>query len=110
MVLNIRRELVAHLRGDEGVGNMLALEVLIQRHQVEAQFLRDDMHGGPARQRRIDALLMHVKTVAGIFSHIMFGLQVVVFPIPVTVTDEVSVGELAAFGHACGTGGVKEDE
>ena len=74
VVLNVCRKLIANLRGDEGMGDMLAFEIFVERHKVEAQLLGDDMHGGTSRQRRIDAFLMHIKAITGIFSNVMLRL------------------------------------
>ena len=92
------------------MGDMFTLQVFVERHKVQAQFFRDDIYGGTARQWRIDTLLMYVETIAGIFSHIMLWLQVVVFPIPVTVAHQIAVRQLAAFGNTCRTRSVEQDE
>ena len=134
MVLDIRCKLVAHLCGHKGMGDVLAFQIIVKRYEVQTQFLGDDMYGGTACQWRIDALLMYVEAVAGIFSHVelcstlltlgrtsqlvllslirsvLLWLQPVVSPVPVTVTHQVAVCQLTTFRNTCRSTGIEQYE
>ena len=110
VVLDVGGKLIAHLRGHEGMGDVFALQIFVERHQIQAQFLRDNKYGGATRQRRVDALLVYIETIAGIFGHVMLGLQVVVFPVPVAVAHQIAMRELAALWHSCRSAGIEQDE
>ena len=68
------------------------------------------MYGGPSRQWRIDTLLMHVETIAGVFGHIMLWLQGVILPVPIAVTYQVAVRQLTTLWYACRSTGIKQNE
>ena len=110
MVLDVRRKLIAHLCGHEGVGDVFALQICVERHEVQSKFLRNDVNGGTGRQRRIDTFLMHIETIAGVFRHVVLRLQVVILPVPVAIAHQIAVRQLATFGNACGTRCVEQDE
>ena len=101
VVLDVRGKLIAHLCRHKGMGDVLALQIFVERYQVQSQFLRNDKYGGTTRQWRIDTFLVYIETVAGIFSHIMLRLQVVILPVPVTVAHQIAMRQLTAFGYAC---------
>ena len=92
------------------MGDVLAFQIIVKRYEVQTQFLGDDMYGGTACQWWIDALLMYVEAVAGIFSHVMLRLQPVVFPVPVTVTHQVAVCQLTTFRNTCRSTGIEQYE
>ena len=110
VVLDVRSKLIAHLCRHEGMGNVLALQIFVERHKVQTQFLWDDVYGGTTCQRRIDTLLMHIETIASIFGHVMFWLQVVITPVPVTVAHQIAVRQLAAFWDTCRATGIEQDK
>ena len=110
VVLDVRCKLIAHLCGHEGMGDVFALQVFVERHKVQAQLLRNDVYGSTARQWRIDALLVYIKAIAGILSHVVLWLQVVIFPVPVAVAHQIGMRQLAAFGNTCRSAGIEQDE
>ena len=110
VVLDIRCKLIAHLCGHEGMGDVFALQVFVERHKIQAQFLRNDVYGGTARQWRIDTLLVYIEAIAGILSHVVLWLKVVIFPVPVAVTHQIAMRQLAAFGNTCRSTGIEQDE
>ena len=107
VILNVCRKLITHLCRHEGVGDVLTLQIIVKRHKIQSQFLRDDMYGGTTRQWRIDALLMYVEAIAGVFGHVVLWFQSIVFPIPVAVANQVAMGQLAALGNACRSAGIE---
>ena len=103
-------KLAAHLRCHESVCDVVGLKVIVQRNQVEADFLGDDVHGGASRQGGIHVHHASVETVGGVGRHVVAGLQVVVAAVPVTERHEVTVGKHAALRDAGRARGVEEDE
>ena len=95
MVLDARGELVAHLRGHERMGDAILLEVIVQRDEVESDFLRDDMHRCSACERGIHIHHAGIEAIAGIGGHLVLGFQIVETLIPVAESHEVGVSELA---------------
>ena len=109
-VVHIRGKLVAHLRGDERVGDAVGVEVFVEVRQVEADVFTYYIYGGAAGQRGIHIHHAGVEAVAGIGGHMTLGRQPVVALIPVAEADEVAVLQLAALGHTGRAGGVEHDE
>ena len=110
MVLDVRCKLIAHLCRHEGVGDVFALQIFVKRHKVQSKFLWNDMYGGTDRQRRIDAFLMYIETIAGIFGHMVLRLHIVILPVPVAVAHQVGMRQLTTFGDTCRTAGIEQDE
>ena len=102
MVVAVHGELASHLRGHEGVGDVLLVEVVVQVGQVQAYVVADDNDGGACCEGRIHVHHAGVKAVAGIGGHLVAWTQVVVVPVPMTEGHEVAVLELAALGLAGG--------
>ena len=92
------------------MGDVFALQVFVERHKVQAQLLWNDVYGSTARQWRIDTLLVYIKAIAGILSHVVLWLQVVIFPVPVAVAHQIGMRQLAAFGNTCRATGIEQDE
>ena len=103
MVLDARGELVAHLRGHERMGDAILLEVIVQRDEVEPDFLRDDMHRCSTSERGIHVHHAGIEAIAGIGGHLVLGFQIIEALIPVAEGHEVAVSELATLGNARGT-------
>ena len=99
MVLNARCKLVAHLCSHKRMGDMLFLEVFVQRNQVKADFLWNNVDTSSAGQRGIHVHHAGIKAIRSVGSYLMFWFQVVVTLVPVTEAHEVAVFQLAALGH-----------
>ena len=99
MVVHLGK-LASHLCGHEGVGNMVSLEIVVQGYQVEAYFLGDDIHRGTSGQGRIHIHHAGIEAVAGIGSHMVAGLQVVVAAIPVAEHHQVTMLQHATLGYS----------
>ena len=74
MVLDACGELVAHLRGHERMGDAILLEIIVQRDEVEPDFLGDDMHRCSAGKRGIHIHHAGIEAIAGIGGHLALGL------------------------------------
>ena len=85
---------------------MVLLEIIVQGHQVEPQFLWDDVDGCAASKGGIHVHHAGIETITGIGGHPVVGLKVIVALIPVAEGHEIGVGELASLGHTGGTRGV----
>ena len=109
MVLDAGSKLIGHLRGHKGVGDLLLFYIVVQCHQVQAQFLWDDIYTGTTCKSRIHVVHTGVETVTGIGSHLIRRLEVVVAMIPVEKCYQVGVYELASLRHTRRTTRIKHD-
>jgi len=110
MVLDIGGELVAHLRGDERMGDALAVEVFVQVRQIQADVVPYDVDTRSAGQGGVKVHHADIKTVAGVGGHLVARSQLIVFLIALAESHYVAVLNLAAFGSTRRAGGVEEDE
>ena len=110
VVLNVRGKLESHLSGHKRVGDVLALEVVVQGYQVKAQLLGYDVYGGSTGQSGIEVHHAGIEAIAGIGRHVVLGLQCIVALIPVAEGNEVGMCQLATLRHACRTARVEKDE
>ena len=69
VVVGVRGKLIAHLGGDERMGNQVLFEILVQVGQVQADVVADDVDAGTAGHCGIDVHHAGVETVAGIGCH-----------------------------------------
>ena len=110
MVFHSGCKLSAHLRGHEAVGNSLLFKIPVQSHQIQADALIDDVDAGTGGQGRIQVHHICVKAIACIRSHPGFGLQAIIFAVPIAERSQIAVLQHTSFGHAGGAGGVKQDK
>ena len=110
MVLDACRKLIAHLRGHKRMGDGVLFEIVVQRDEVEAYLLGNDVHRRSACQCRIHVHHAGIEAIAGIGGHTMLGMQVVEALIPVAKRHEVAMPELTALRYACRARGVEQDE
>ena len=106
LAFEVGGKLEGHLRGHEGVGDAVLLEIVIQGHQVKTDFLRDDIELGTDGERAIDLLYRGVEAVAGVCGDFALRGDVVTSLMHVAESHHVAVLHLAPFGHARGTGSV----
>ena len=92
------------------MGDIVLLKVVVQGHQIKAQFLGDDVDTGTAGQGGVHIHHTGIKAVAGIGGHAALRFQTVEALVPMAEADKVAVRELAALGYASGAGGIEEDE
>ena len=110
VVLDAGGKLITHLRRHERMGDVVLLEVVVQRNKIQTQLLGDDIHRSAAGQCGIHIHHAGVEAIAGVCRHPVLGLEFVVALIPVAEADEVAVRQLTALGHAGRAGGVEHDE
>ena len=110
MVVAVLRELVADLRGHERMGDTFRLEIMIQVRQVQTDILADNIDGGTTRQRRVHIHHVRIEAVRSICRYLVSGMEIVVALVPMAERHEIAVLQLASFGHARRTGGIKQDE
>ena len=82
VVLDGGGKLVGHLCGHEGIGNLLALKVVVQCYQVQTQFLRNDIDRSTASQSRIHIEHAGVEAIRSVGCHLVGFLQVEIAMIP----------------------------
>ena len=109
MVLDASGKLVGHLRGHKGVGDMLLFDIVVQCHQVQTQFLWDDVDTGTTRKSWIHVIHTGVETVTGVGCHLIRRLEVVVAMVPVDKCHQVGVYELASLRHTRRTTRIEHD-
>ena len=99
MILYAGGKLIAYLCGHERMGDVFTLEVVVQPHEVEAEFLGNNVYTGSTRQGRIHIHHARVEPIAGVGRHPTLLRQFVVTLIPMAETHEVAVFQLAPFRH-----------
>ena len=102
MVFDAGGKLITHLRGHERMGDVVLLEIFVQGDKVEANLFGDDMDGGSASQGGIKVHHTGIEAIAGVGSHLVFGLQIVELLIPLAESHQVTMGELTALGDTRG--------
>ena len=110
VVLDACGKLIAHLSGHERMGDIVLLEVFIQRNEVETQLLRDDIYGGSTGERGIHIHHAGIEAITGVCSHMMLWLEVVITLIPMAETYQVGVRQLTALRNTRRTRGVEQNE
>ena len=110
VVVGVRGKLIAHLGGDERMGDEVLFEILVQVGQVQADVVADDVDAGTAGQRGIDVHHAGVEAVAGVGCHMASLAEFEATLIPVAEGHDVAVFQLAALGHTRRAAGVKHDE
>ena len=103
-------KLATHLRGHKGMGDMVRLEIIVQSDKVQTNLLRNDIDRSTCRQRRIHIHHTGIKTIAGIGSHVVTRLQVIVAAIPVAEHHQIPVLEHHPLRHARRARGIEQDE
>ena len=103
MVLDVGRELVAHLCGDERMGDTLLVEVVVQVGQIQTYVIADDMNASTAGEGRVEVHHAGIETIAGIRRHAVGGRQPIMALIPMAESHKVAVFKLAALGGSGGT-------
>ena len=99
MILDAGGKLVANLGGHERVGDVFALEIVVKRNEIQPNLFRYDVHRCAAGQGGIHIHHAGIETIAGIGSHLVFGLQTIEPLIPMNERHEVSMRQLTALRH-----------
>ena len=110
MILNACGKLITHLCGHERVGDIVLFEIVVQSHEVETQFLGDDIDGSAASQCRIHIHHTCIETIAGVCRHPVLWFQLIKTLIPMTEGYKIAVSNLAALWHPGRAGCVEEDK
>ena len=110
MIVAVLCKLIADLGRHERMGDTFGFEIMIEIRQVESDILADDIDCCTASERRVHIHHVRIETVGSVRRHFVSGMEVIIAMVPMTERHKVAVLELAAFGHACGAGGVEEDE
>ena len=110
MIVEVDGKLTAHLRGHERMCDALTFEVIVQVWKVQTDVITNDIESGTAGQRGVQIHHADIETVAGVCSHLVFGLHIPVAVAPVAEAHQIAVLQLAAFGRTSRTGGVEQDE
>ena len=110
MILDISGKLISHLSRHKRVGDMLALKIIVQCHEIEPQLLWNDVNRSSTGQCGVHIHHAGIETIAGVGSHLVAWLQVIITLIPMAEADKITVHQLAALGHSRRAGGVEQDE
>ena len=110
MAVNARGKLIGHLGGHERMGDAGLLEIVVERDEVEAQLLGNNINGSSTSEGGIEVHHAGIETITGIGGHTVLGSKGVVALIPMAESDDVGLEELAALGHTGGARGVEKDE
>ena len=110
MVLDVCGKLISHLCRHERMGDLFALEIIVQGHEVETQLFRNDIDGSTAGQGRIHVHHASIKAIAGICCNFMSWFQSIIALVPMAEANKILVSQLTAFGNARRARGVKQDE
>ena len=110
MIVAVLCKLIADLGRHERMGDTFGFEIMIEIRQVESDILADDIDCCTASERRVHVHHVRIETVRSVRRHFVSGMEVIIAMVPMTERHKVAVLELAAFGHARGAGGIKEDE
>ena len=110
VVVGVRGKLIAHLRRDERMGDLVLLEVDVQIGQVQSDVLADDVDAGSAGHSGIDVHHAGVEAVAGVGRHVAGIVELEAPLIPMAEGYDVAVFQLAALGHTRRATGVEHDE
>ena len=78
---------------------MFTFKIVVQRNEVETNLFGNDVNRSTAGQSGIHVHHAGIETIAGVSSHIMFRLQVVIALVPVAEGHEVTMRKLTAFGY-----------
>ena len=100
MVLNASGKLIGHLCRHERMRDVLALKILVQRHEVETQLLRNDVKRSATGQCGVHVHHAGIEAVAGVCCHLMLCLQVIIAMVPMDESYHVAMNQLATLGHA----------
>ena len=106
VVGDIVHKRTAHLRGHKRMRDAVLFEVFVQRNQVEAQFLGDDIQGGTHHECRPDLLQRRVETEAGIRTDAAVRFHMQSMYVCMAERHHVTLLQLTALGHTCRTAGV----
>ena len=109
MVFDGSGKLIAHLRCHERMGDLLALEIVVQRNEVEAYFLWNDVHRSTTSQCRIHVHHASIKAVGSVCSHTTSSLQFNVTLIPMAVTNHIAMTQLATLRHTSRARSIEQD-
>ena len=103
MVVEVHRELTAHLCGHERMGNTFTVEILVQVGQVETDVLANDIDCSATGQGGVHIHHTGIEAVAGVCGHLVAWLQSVVTMVPVAETYQVAMFQLTALRRTCRT-------
>ena len=100
LTFKVGSELIGHLRGHEGVGDAVFLEVVVQCHQVEAHFFGDDVQLGTNGERAKQLLNGSIKAKTGVCGYTTLLRNVVAILMHVTESHHVTLLYLTTFGNS----------
>ena len=103
MIIEVHRELTAHLCGHERMGDAFTVEVVVQVGQIQTDVLADDIDSSSTSQGRVHVHHTGVKTIAGIGGYLALRLQIVVAMVPVAEAYQVAMFQLATLRRTCRT-------
>ena len=92
------------------MSDVFTFEVVVECHEVEAQFFGYDVQGGTTSQCWIHVHHAGIETIAGVGCHIVLWFQVIVTLIPMAESDYVAMCELTSFWNTCRARGIEENE
>ena len=91
MVLDIGRELVAHLCGNERVCDALLVEIVIQVGQVETDVLADDVDTSTASKGRVEVHHASIEAITGVSGYLVVGSQAIIPLVPMAESHKVAM-------------------